>query len=100
VEANIAGMKTTLGESLRRGEDIISVVSRLMDDRPLSLLGTTPVRAACRCSREMIGGIIRGIDRQEIEDMLEKDRGIELRCTFCTKNYRYGEAEVRALLDG
>ena len=100
VEANIAGMKTTLGESLRRGEDIISVVSRLMDDRTLSLLGTTPVRAACRCSREMIGGIIRGIDRQEIEDMLEKDSGIELRCTFCTKNYRYGEAEVRALLDG
>ncbi len=98
VEDNIAAMKTPLAESLRRGEDIISVVSRLMDDQPLSLLGTTPLRAACRCSREMIGKILQGIDRQEIEDMLEKDHGVELRCTFCTKNYRYDEAEVRSLL--
>jgi molecular chaperone Hsp33 len=100
VEANIAGMKTTLGESLRRNEDIVSVVSRLMDDQPLSLLGTTPLRAACRCDRQMIGEIIRGIDRGEIEEMLDKDHGIELRCTFCTKNYRFSEPEIYALLDG
>lgn len=99
VEANIAAMKTPLGESLRRGEDIISVVSRLMDDYPLSLLGGTPLRAACRCNREMIEGILMGIDRKEVEDMLEKDHGVELRCTFCTKIYRYDEAEVRSLLE-
>ncbi|HSV95342.1 MAG TPA: Hsp33 family molecular chaperone HslO [Spirochaetota bacterium] len=99
VETNIAGMKNPLGESLRRGEDIISVVSRLMDDQPLSLLSTNPIRAACRCNREMIGEIIQGIDGGEIEEMLDKDHGIELRCTFCTKNYHYDEIEVRALLD-
>ncbi|MDI9425191.1 MAG: Hsp33 family molecular chaperone HslO [Spirochaetota bacterium] len=99
VEANIAGMKTPLGESLRRREDIISVVSGIMDDHALSLLGTTPLKAACRCNRDMIEGILKGIDRNEIEDMLKKDHGIELRCSFCTKSYRYEEAEVRSLLE-
>jgi len=70
-----------------------------MDDYPLSLLGGTPLRAACRCNREMIEGILMGIDRKEVEDMLEKDHGVELRCTFCTKIYRYDEAEVRSLLE-
>ncbi len=100
IEANIAGMKAPLGERLKGGEDIVSATAQLVDGAALEILGSTPLALACRCSREMLAQVIRGISPDDIGSMLEKDHGIELTCTFCTTRYRFEEREIRALFAG
>jgi molecular chaperone Hsp33 len=100
IEANIADMKAPLGEMLKGGEDILSAASELVDGASLEVLGDARLTVACRCSRAMLAQIIRGIPPDDIGSMLEKDRVIELTCTFCTTQYRFEEQEVRALFAG
>lgn len=98
IEHHIATMKQGLGESLTDGADIIQKAAELAGNHPLSLLSQTPLRAACRCSRYIIGEILTGIDENELETMLEQDRGIEISCAFCEKKYYFSEEEARRLV--
>jgi molecular chaperone Hsp33 len=95
IEKNISSMDPSLGEILRKGGDIYSAASGLMDNNPLAILDTTNLRASCRCSRELLLDVIRKMSREDLDDMLQRDHGVELRCTFCTKKYYFGEDELR-----
>ncbi|TAL33246.1 MAG: Hsp33 family molecular chaperone HslO [Spirochaetes bacterium] len=98
IEENIGAMKTSLGERLRQGADIYTVTGELLGDRALELLESSKLELACRCNRELLARIIVGLPAHEIEDLLRRDRGIELTCTFCTTRYRFDEREVRTLM--
>ncbi len=55
------------------------------------------VRYKCDCGRRRIDRVIRGIGRAEAEDILSERGEIEVKCHFCNKTYRYGQAEVDKL---
>ncbi len=98
IEANINSMTTPLGTLLEQGADIYSVVSELFDNNAMEVLSTTPLKYACRCSREVLLQIFRGVQKEELLDMIEKDNGAEATCTFCLKKYRFTGLELQSLL--
>jgi len=98
VERNINSMTTPLGTLLEKGKDIFSILSEIFDNRGIEVLSTTPLRHACSCNRETLLTILRGIEKNELEDMIEKDDGAEITCTFCLKKYRFKGMELRSLL--
>jgi len=98
IEANINSMATPLGTLLEQGSDIYSVLSELFDNSGMEILSTTPLKHACSCSRETLLKIFKGINKEELKDMIEKDNGAEVTCTFCMKKYRFTGTELEILL--
>ena len=52
----------------------------------------------CDCNKERIERAIISLGRQEIEDILEKEKKAEVTCYFCNKEYKFEEAELKAIL--
>lgn len=94
IERNIASMRPSLAAALKEGVSMRSVVSGLLGSRPMTVLESTPLTLSCRCGREMLREILKGIEAGEPGSMSADDGRIEITCTFCTKRYYFTEAEL------
>jgi len=99
VEHNIKSMNTPLGDLLEQGENIYTVVSSLFEGHHIDILSSGPVRHRCRCSHDMLLQLMKTIHRDELAEMAEKDGGATVTCTFCRREYRFSEDEIRSLMN-
>jgi molecular chaperone Hsp33 len=98
IESNIAGIKVNLGDRLQQGQNIYSVVEEIFSNNKTEILSTTPLKHKCRCSHETLLGLIKTFDKNEIKDMIDKDNGASITCTFCTKEYFFNKDELEKLI--
>jgi len=99
IENNIASMKESLGRMLAAGRDIMDIVSDIFGGNPLTVADTCHLRAACRCSHDILSEILMTIPEKDITDMIDEDSGAEISCTFCRKTYHFSADELRAILE-
>lgn len=97
VERNVAVLPhvTSL---IRRGDgprEILSAVLAGLDVRPIA---DEPVRFACSCTRERVLGALMLLGKDEIADMIEKDKRAEVRCEFCAEQYVVDDGELAMLI--
>jgi molecular chaperone Hsp33 len=113
-EANLAGGKgdeekaaemnehfnriATLAASLTRDEllelDVETVLRRLFWQEKLLRFDAMTPRFACTCSRERVAGMIRGLGRDEAEDILAERGEIDVACDFCGKHYKFDAVDA------
>ena len=98
VEENISSMKQSLGDSLMEGTDIQNVLGELFNNEAITVLDTRPVRASCRCDRTMIRKMLASLHREDLRDMIDKDGGAEITCTFCNKKYHFNGEKLSIIL--
>ncbi len=98
VENNIMNMNQSLSDALDKNNDIIEIVSKLLNNKILKILDTYDLKHSCRCSRELIASILKGLHNDELEDMIEKDGGAEISCTFCKKRYKFSKGDLKLLI--
>jgi len=98
VEANIQKMDRHLGDRLQNGENIYAIIEELFDRNKIEILSTTPLVHKCRCSHETLFGLLKTFNREEIKDMIEKDGGASITCTFCTKEYIFTKEDLQTLI--
>jgi molecular chaperone Hsp33 len=99
VENSVNSMKYPLGQALKEGMDIHQVVSELMGNHPLEIKSAYPLRAGCRCSKDMLKSALSGIQREELRKMIDEDHGAEITCTFCRKIYHFTEKDLVDILN-
>ncbi len=51
-------------------------------------------RFACRCSRERVRSMLRGLGREESESLIEERGEVEVGCEFCGLQYRFDAVDV------
>jgi molecular chaperone Hsp33 len=85
-------------EMIRAGLGPIEMLREVLGDLDLTVLEEKQPRFFCRCSHDRALFIISALGREEVEDMLARDRGAELICHFCNETYRIGEQELRSIL--
>lgn len=71
---------------------------RIFGRMDLRILDTRVPVALCDCSRERLARVLVSMGREELEDMIEKDGGAELVCSFCRKAYQFDADELRELM--
>ena len=98
IEANIKKMNRHLGDKLQHGENIYNIVEELFDHNKTEILSTTPLVHKCRCSHDTLFKLLQTFHKEEIKDMIEKDGGASVTCTFCTKEYNFTKDELSTLL--
>lgn len=93
---------TLLADTLTREElltlDAQTLLYRLFHEVGVRLLESTPVAFRCRCSQEKIAYALRTIEREELDDILHEQGGINVDCEFCNRHYHFDKVDLEALL--
>jgi molecular chaperone Hsp33 len=74
------------------------ILRRLFHDEDLRLFESTPVRFACRCSRERVAGVIRMIGDDEARGVLDEKGQLDVTCEFCGESYTFDRAATEQAL--
>ncbi|HEU0059092.1 MAG TPA: Hsp33 family molecular chaperone [Hyphomicrobiaceae bacterium] len=67
---------------------------RLFHEEGVRVTPSTPVAAACRCSRARIKLFLERFGPDELADMREADGAITVTCEFCSRKYRFAAGEI------
>lgn len=71
----------------------------LLSGLDLQVTDTLPVRFFCDCTREKVEEILISLGSQELLDMVEEGKEIEVNCNFCNKKHKFGVDELQDLYD-
>ena len=85
-------------DMVRAGLSPVEMLTQALGDLDLTVLEEKEPRFHCQCSRERALFIISALGCEEIQDMLVKDKGAELRCHFCNEVYQISDAELAEML--
>lgn len=98
IEKNIIDAGHSLTGHLSGGGDIYGYLSALLGDAPFTVMQITPLRAACRCNRDMLARVLQSFSEDELRDMISRDDGAEISCYFCKTNYRFTSRDMGDIL--
>lgn len=73
------------------------VLRRLFWEEKLARFEPQSPRFACSCSRERVGGMLRGLGREEIDGIVAERGEVEIGCDFCGLQYRFDPVDVGEL---
>lgn len=69
---------------------------RLFHEEGVRVFEPRALREACRCSRERLEDVLRTMPRKELES-LKKDGAVEVTCQFCSRLYRFDDADLERI---
>ncbi|MFP5414755.1 MAG: Hsp33 family molecular chaperone HslO [Gammaproteobacteria bacterium] len=69
---------------------------RLFHGERVRLYDPTPLRFACSCSRERIGGSIIALGPETVRELLASSPLLSIQCQFCQQHYGFTEAQLSA----
>ncbi|GAK10004.1 Hsp33 family molecular chaperone HslO [Geomicrobium sp. JCM 19038] len=81
---------------IERGDTPEQMIATVTGD-DYKVLETMPVQFKCECSKERIGRAIVSLGKEEIQSMIEEDKGAETQCHFCNEVYTFNEVDLEEL---
>jgi molecular chaperone Hsp33 len=90
-------MLATLGADELLAIDPQELLHRLFGARDLRLFEAESVSFACRCDRDRVAALLRGMGRDEIESILAEQGAVTVTCEFCKKPYRFDAVDAARL---
>jgi molecular chaperone Hsp33 len=73
------------------------ILHRLFAEDDVRMFESTPVFFRCRCSRERVEGMLRGLGAHEIRSVLAERGNVEVRCDFCNRAYQFDSVDIEQL---
>ena len=95
--SRIAHLAATLSAGELLGLDPQKVLHRLFWEEKLLCFEPLRPRFACSCSRRRVGGMLLGLGRAEVDDIVVERGEVEVGCEFCGARYRYDAVDVGEL---
>jgi molecular chaperone Hsp33 len=84
----------TEGEMLDPALPDTTLLYRLFHEDKPRQFERRPLFARCRCSRERIDNVLRGIKREELDDLRDKTGHVSVKCEFCSTEYTYDDNDL------
>jgi molecular chaperone Hsp33 len=93
----IAHLTATLTHEELLTLDADTLLRRLYWEEDVRRFAPLQPRFACRCSRERVRGMLRGLGATEVEGILAERGEVEIGCDFCGLQYRFDAVDVGEL---
>lgn len=90
---------TKLTSRVDGGESFVEILADLFSDIGFTVTERQAPRLLCDCSRDRIEKALISVDRDELQDMILRDGGAEVKCHFCNAEYRFTEEDLKYLLE-
>lgn len=78
--------------------DAETLLHRLFHEESRRLFPQRPLRFECPCTRERVASVLRGLGRQELEDIIRSQGEVDVDCQFCNERYAFDRLDLEGLL--
>ena len=93
VEGGVARLGA-VSARLDSGMDPLGLLREVLGEFELEVLETVPVEYRCYCTRERVSRALISLGKEELDSLIEEQKGAELTCQFCDKAYRFSAEEL------
>jgi molecular chaperone Hsp33 len=93
----VAAEMRPMSEYMSQGIEVEDLIRQLFPDA--KILDHKPLRWHCDCSKEHFADALAGLQKTDLEAMINEDHGAEAECHYCRKKYRFTEEELREILE-
>lgn len=97
VEEKISTIKSVTS-MLENGLDPEGIINLILGGLGPEILDKMPVRFHCNCSKERVSKALIAIGRKELDNIIEENEPIEVKCHFCNKAYNFTVDELKKLV--
>lgn len=97
VEEKISTIKSVTS-MLENGLDPEGIINLILGGLDPDILDKMPVRFYCNCSKERVSKALIAIGRKELDNIIEENEPIEVKCHFCNKAYNFTVDELKKLV--
>ena len=97
VEEKISTIKSVTS-MLENGLDPEGIINLILGGLDTEILDKMPVRFYCNCSKERVSKALIAIGRKELDNIIEENEPIEVKCHFCNKAYNFTVDELKKLV--
>lgn len=87
----------TLGKEELLAAEPGSLLSNLFGAHDVRLFEGESVRFACRCDRERVAAVLRGLGEQEVNEIIAEQGAVTVTCEFCQRPYRFDAVDAAGL---
>lgn len=84
---------------LSDGKTPEDILSDLLGDMELEINDKMPVSFYCNCDKQRVEKVLISIGKDEIQDMINDGKPVELKCHFCNKAYTFSVEELERILE-
>ena len=95
-EEAVLRLRTLQGEELLQ-LDAQVLLRRLFSNESLRLFEGEPVRFSCRCDRERVSAMLKGLGSAEVDSIIAEQGAVTVTCEFCQRPYRFDIVDVQQL---
>ncbi len=99
LEENISRV-TSVTDLLDRGIGAEGLLREVLSGMEPTITDTRPVRFYCNCSKERVTKALSAIGKEELQDMIDDGKPINVHCHFCNKNYEFSVEELKDISEG
>lgn len=92
IVSNLKPISTLLLES-----SIEEILDALFDD--LNILETGEIQYQCSCSKEQMQSALTTLSKEELQTLIEEDKGASLECQYCHSEYKFSIEELQDILN-
>ena len=91
--ASLAPVTTLLEE----GKSPEQILEEVLGDLGVEFTDRIPVSFYCNCSKERVEKVLTSLSREELKDLIDEGKDVELNCHFCNTDYTFSVEELRKL---
>ncbi len=95
LESDFASIDERLAKTDADAHDLLE---ELLYAMPHTELGDTAIRYGCDCSRTRVLGSLATLGRDDIRELAEEGKPLEMSCDWCQTDYVIEVAELQGLL--
>lgn len=97
IEKNLKNV-TSVTELLERGYTPEQLLEELLGNVGLTVTDTIPTQFYCNCSKERVEKAVASIGRKDLQEMIDEEKDIEVKCHFCNSAYNYTVEDLKEIL--
>ncbi len=84
-------------EMLEKGLSPEGILEEVLGDLGLEILDTLDTRFYCDCSKEKVSRAIATISKEDLDEIINDGKSIEVKCQFCNQAYNFEIDELKEL---
>lgn len=97
LEQKLVGLKSVT-TMLEEGLTPEGILEEILGDMDLQIMDTIEIAYRCDCSEDKVRKAIASIDKKDIQEMIDDNEPIEVKCQFCNKRYEFNVEQLKEML--
>lgn len=96
LEANLSKV-ASVTSMLEAGKTPEGILETILEGFDIEYTATAKTRFFCNCSKDRVEKALISIGKEELQEMIDEDKPIEVKCHFCNHGYEFTVDDLKAI---